>query len=154
MSVFLDLHIQDFVNSYNILNQRNNGWLGLVSKASVYKPTAIATYTSNGNSHLAHLSVAALPDAEWLLIQCWAPYTDTLEQRFDCLRMLSQQTHSSQEIQIIPNGPTLIQLRTRHPGLLNTCFVLHNRTAPAANPWLLAIDASAIAAVPSSSQNL
>jgi len=152
MSVFLDLHIQDFVNSYSIMNNRYAGWSSLISRSSIIRNTAIARYSSSQTTQLARLSVATLPDAEWLIVELWIPQEQGqgTEHRFDCLRMLSTNTHASLDVETTAEGKVILQLRTRHPGLINVCFILTNSAAPTLNPWLLAT----CAAVSSSPQNL
>jgi len=141
MSVVLDLHIQDFVNSYKLLGQTGQSWISLVSRRRTSGKKSVASYESGSVSRLATLSYADLPDTDWLLIELWIPAVESgiSEYRFDCLRMLSQQTHSGLEYRTEEGaGATLVFLTTRHPGLINVCFILRSGSAPTQNPWLLA----------------
>ncbi len=136
-TVALDLFIQDFVLTNRIMNGRCD-WATLVSRRFQESGPTIKVYqfaTSDGIQHYGCSQILALPDGDWLRIELDrpAPSLEAEEHRFDCLRMMQQNTHASFTVEA--DGATmLVKLTTRHRGLLNVVFVM--RSPAIANPFL------------------
>lgn len=133
-----DLYIQDFVKSNKLLNQ-HTPWNTLVSRRYVEDGKRKMFQFQRGDSvEYAVGELIVLPDAEWLCITMKGfPITELPVEsvRFDCLRMTSQNTHSS--IELTRDGDTMfVRLMTKHRGLINVVFVIRN-DAPAIHPFLL-----------------
>jgi hypothetical protein len=136
-TVALDLFIQDFVLTNRIMNGHCD-WATLVSRRFQESGPAVKVYlfaTTDGTQFYARSQILALPDADWLRIEMDRPATslEAEEHRFDCLRMMQQNTHASFTVET--DGSTvLVKLTTRHRGLLNVVFVM--RSPAIANPFL------------------
>lgn len=136
-TVALDLFIQDFVLTNRIMNTHCD-WATLVSRRFQESGPATKVYrfaTSDGTQYHARSQILALPDSDWLRIEMDRPATslEAEEHRFDCLRMMQQNTHASFTVET--DGATvLVKLTTRHRGLLNVVFVM--RSPAIANPFL------------------
>jgi len=132
--VALDLFIQDFVNTNKILNQHVD-WATLVSRRWSEGPTRIYEFQSGGATHYARGGMLVLPDSDWYRVELTRtiPALGTGEEhRFDCLRMLSAQTHT----QLVATAePVIVRLLTRNRGLINVVFVVRDATG-ITNPYL------------------
>jgi hypothetical protein len=136
-TVALDLFIQDFVLTNRIMGGRCD-WNTLVSRRFQESGPAIKVYqfaTSDGAPHFVRSQILALPDADWLRIEMDRPAAslDAEEHRFDCLRMMQQNTHASFTVET-DGSSVLVKLTTRHRGLLNVVFIM--RSPAVANPFL------------------
>ena len=133
----LDLFIQDFVITNRIMNGHVD-WATLVSRRFQESGPSVKFYhfESNEVQHYARSQIFALPDTDWLRIEIGRPaaVADTEEHRFDCLRMMQQNTHASMAIES-EGGATIVKLTTRHKGLLNVVFVM--REPAITNPFLV-----------------
>jgi hypothetical protein len=139
-TVAIDLFIQDFVLSNRILNQHLD-WPTLVSRRFQESGPAIKVFSFKSGGDQEHLAIAqilACADGEYLRIELTRPTVSfgTNEHRMDCLRMMHQSTHASLSVE--PAGEKIIvRLNTRHRGLLNIAFVLHESPL-VTNPLLAA----------------
>lgn len=122
--VALDLFIQDFVNTNKLLNQRVS-WRDLVSRRLMEGSGLRAlSFQSGGETHYATAQYLVLPEGDCLRINLTRAIPDVEEHRFDCLTMLSAQTHTGLRVERF-TGPTIVvRLSTRHQGLLNVVFVI------------------------------
>lgn len=136
-TVALDLFIQDFVLTNRIMNNHVD-WTTVVSRRFQESGPSVKLYRfeSGGSQHYARSQIFALPDADWLRIELGRPAAaaDAEEHRFDCLRMMQQNTHAGMTVEN-EGGATIVKLTTRHRGLLNVVFVM--REPAVANPFLV-----------------
>lgn len=143
-TVAIDLLIQDFVLTNRILNQHLD-WPTLVSRRFQESGPTVKVFsfkTGGGDQEqLAVAQIVALADSDCLRIEMTRPAASVgaEEHRLDCLRMMHQTTHSSLSVE--PVGEKIIvRLNTRHRGLINVAFVLHE-TPIATHPLLAAAPA-------------
>lgn len=124
--VALDLFIQDFVNTNKLLNQRVV-WTDLVSRRLMEGgATRVLSFQSGGETHYAVAHYMILPDGDCIRIDLTRGIPDVEEHRFDCLTMLSAQTHTGLRVEKW-RGPTVaVRLTTRHRGLLNVVFIVQD----------------------------
>jgi len=133
----IDFFIQDFVNSWKLRNSEGGNWRTLVSGGNY--PAGIASFQSGNEQHLARITCTTLPDKDWRIVELWMSAADVQNDlRLDCLRMTSQQTHTDVQSQIAP-AFVQIELKTRHPGVNNMCFLVYLNSSPPTNPWLCAV---------------
>ena len=133
-----DLYIQDFVKSNKLLNQHVS-WEVLVSRRFIEDgKRKVFQFQRGENIEYATGELIVLPDAEWFRITMKGlPVSDTPTEsmRFDCLRMTSQNTHYTMEFS--RDGDVMfMRLMTKHRGLANIVFVIHNNSQNV-NPFLL-----------------
>ena len=132
--VALDLFIQDFVNTNKLLCQHTD-WASLCNRrwADDAVPR-IYEFISGGQIHYARAQRFQLPDGDWYRIDLSRPIPVVDEHRFDCLRMLSAQTHT-RLISEVSSGAVLVRLLTGNRGLINIVFVVRDTTG-IINPFL------------------
>jgi len=132
--IALDLFIQDFVNTNKLVNKHVD-WMTLVSRRWAEDGTIrIYEFQSSGTTLYARGQFLSLPDADWYRLELTRSIPSVDEHRFDCLRMLSTQSHT-QLIADQESGPVIVRLITRNRGLLNIVFVIRNEPG-ITNPFL------------------
>jgi hypothetical protein len=133
-AIALDLFIQDFVQTNKVLNQHCT-WSTLVNRRFLEDGlTKVFSFESGGSSHYATGQHLALPDADWFRIELTHAITSA-EHRFDCLRMMQAATHTGLVVEKESESNILVKLTTRHRGLVNIVFVIHDGL-PLTNPFL------------------
>jgi hypothetical protein len=134
--VALDLFIQDFVNTNKLLN-RQICWRELVSRRLMEGAgMRVLSFQSGGDTHYATAQYLMLPDGDCLRISLTRAIPDVEEHRFDCLTMLSAQSHTGLRVEKYTGPTVVVRLTTRHMGLLNVAFVIQNGL-PLENPVLV-----------------
>ncbi len=136
----LDLFLQDFVGTNRLLGQHYS-WDALVSRRYMEDGRCrVFRFQSSGRDFLARGQQVILPDTDWLRIHIKRPDIPALpaeEFRFDCLRMMSQNSHYQLDVQRDgAEGAVLVRLSTRNRGLMNVVFVLQAGD-DSDNPFLL-----------------
>jgi hypothetical protein len=130
-STTLDLFIQDFVLTHQILNQRAT-WSSLVSRRFVESCSQrkVFQFRSGDTDHYAVGTLLDLPDADYFRIELThAAARLTEEHRLDCLRMMSASTHNGITVTKPDEATVVIQLTTRNRGLINVVFVVRDGLA-------------------------
>lgn len=135
MSVVLDLFIQDFVKSNQIQNQHVD-WNTLVNRRFAETPgIKVFSFESGGAQHFAVGQMLVLPDAEWFRIELFhTAATGTDEHRFEMLQMLSGWSHTRLSTERPTDTSLIVQLQTRHRGLVNVLFVIHGEPTGFTHP--------------------
>lgn len=124
--VALDLYIQDFVTTHKLLNS-HYPWTSLVNRRFLEDGLLkVFQFQSGGVTHFAVGQHLALPDADWLRIEMTRPIPTVEEHRFDCLRMMQASTHMGLDIESVGDATVIVKMTTRHRGLINVCFVIHD----------------------------
>lgn len=128
MSTTLDLFIQDFVLTNKHLGV-NWSWAALTSRRLMEAgaPLKVFQFQSGGISHLATGRWLALPDGDCFRIELSHVLSGIAaeEYRWDCLRMMSQATHTELTSEIV-GSTVMVKLGTKHKGLLNMVFALRD----------------------------
>jgi hypothetical protein len=129
MSTILDLFIQDFVTTNKLLGQHWS-WDALSSRRLLESgpATKVFEFTSGGVTQLAIGRWLDLPDGDCFRFELTHPIVAsaeiaTMENRFDCLRMMHQKTHGVLAVDINTDA-AIIRLTTRHRGYMNLVFVV------------------------------
>jgi hypothetical protein len=130
MSTALDLFIQDFVVTNKHLGV-NWSWAALTSRRLMEAgaPLKVFRFKSGGIDHLATGRWLALPDGDCFRIELThtLPEIAVDECRWDCLRMMSQATHTELTAELLVTeaaSTVMVKLGTRHKGLLNMVFAV------------------------------
>lgn len=136
MSTELDLFIQDFVVTNKHLGV-NWSWAALTSRRLMEAgaPLKVFRFQSGGTEHLATGRWVALPDGDCFRIELTHTLPLGCEYRWDCLRMMSQATHTELTSEVLGSTAIMVKLGTRHKGLLNMVFAV--REGPALTDPLL-----------------
>jgi len=137
-STTLDLFIQDFVLTHQILNQRAS-WSSLVSRRFVESGSQrkVFQFRSGDTDHYAVGTLLDLPDTDCFRIELTHAATRlTEEHRLDCLRMMSTGTHNGITVTKPDEATVIIQLTTRNRGLINVLFVVRD-SLPLLSPALV-----------------
>jgi hypothetical protein len=128
----IDLFLQDFVTSHRILNQRCT-WTALTSRRFLESGAGrkVFHFRSGEADHYAVGTLLDLPDGDCYRFELVHPATRGLgaeEHRFDCLRMMSADTHNGLTVSRPEGqeGTLVIQLTTRNRGLMNVAFVVRD----------------------------
>jgi hypothetical protein len=139
----IDLFLQDFVTSHRILNQRCT-WTALTSRRFLESGAGrkVFQFQSGDANHYAIGTLLDLPDGDcyrFELVHSAARGLAPEEHRFDCLRMMSAETHNGLTVSRPEGqeGTLVIQLTTRNRGLMNVAFVVREGLTLAA-PILVA----------------
>jgi hypothetical protein len=151
MSTTLDLFIQDFVLTNQHLGV-NWSWAALTSRRLMEAgaPLKVFRFKSGGVDHLATGRWIALPDGDCFRIELThaLPFpvlegavseVSSTEYRWDCLRMMSQMTHTELTTETLGSGEkatVMVRLGTKHKGLLNMVFAVRDG-AELADPLLV-----------------
>lgn len=126
MTTALDLFIQDFVltNKHLCVNW---SWAALTSRRLMEAgaPLKVFRFKSGGVDHLATGRWLALPDGDCFRIELTRDLPDVAvdEYRWDCLRMMSQATHTELTAEMV-GSVVMVKLGTKHKGLLNMVFAV------------------------------
>ena len=135
-AVALDLFIQDFVTTNKVLNSHVN-WPTLVNRRFTEDGLKkVFEFQSGGTKHYAVGQHLALPESDWLRIELTRIIPPVEEHRFDCLRMMYGETHTGFAVDKSDANVVLIQLTTRHRGLINVVFVIRD-SINLKNPFLV-----------------
>ncbi len=126
----IDLFLQDFVTTHRILNQRCS-WTALTSRRFLEAGGArkVFQFRSGDIDHYAVGTLLDLPEGDcyrFELVHSAARGLAPEEHRFDCLRMMSAETHNGLAVSRPEDGTLVIQLTTRNRGLLNVAFVVRD----------------------------
>jgi hypothetical protein len=138
--IALDLFIQDFVTTNKLLNV-HYPWDSLVARRYVEDGRCrIFSFRSGGREYYAIGQLIVLPDGEWFRVEinrAEIPALPAEDLRFDCLRMMHQNTHYTMEVvRETVSDPVLVKLMTRNRGLINIVFVIREGEIDK-NPFLL-----------------
>lgn len=121
----LDLLIQDFVTTNKLMNQHYE-WTTICSRRFHEDGLKkVFTFESGGKTCYAIGEHLALPDADWFRIDLIHSVSNTNEYRFDCLRMMSTETHIGLKAEHAKQA-LLVKLTTRHRGLINIVFAIRD----------------------------
>jgi hypothetical protein len=121
----IDLFLQDFLST-NRLQGENYNWGRLVHRQYAEEPyTKVFSFTSGDSLHYAVGTYKKLPDMDWFCISFSKEVLPISEYRLDCLRMVSQNTHTEIRTEKVEPDILLIKLTTKHRGLVNIVFLLH-----------------------------
>lgn len=145
MTTTLDLFIQDFVLTNKHLGV-NWSWAALTSRRLMEAgaPLKVFQFKSGGVDHLAIGRWLALPDGDCFRIELthalpFPPGSEPVDYRWDCLRMMSQATHTELTTETLGSGASaavMVKLGTKHKGLLNMVFAVREG-AELAHPLLV-----------------
>jgi hypothetical protein len=131
-STAIDLFLQDFVTTHRILNQRCS-WSALTSRRFLESGAGrkVFQFRSGEADHYVVGTLLDLPEGDCYRFELVHPAARGLapeEHRFDCLRMMSAETHNGLSVSRPEGqeGTLIIQLTTRNRGLLNVAFVVRD----------------------------
>jgi hypothetical protein len=134
-AIALDLFIQDFVSTNKLLNQHHS-WVSIVNRRFLDDGlTKVFHFQSGGEEHFAVGRHLALPDSDWFRIELVRAIPVVDEHRFDCLRLMQENTHMDTIVEKSEDA-ILVKLTTRHRGLVNVVFVIRP-TGALRNPFLV-----------------
>lgn len=122
METALDLLIQDFVTTNKLVNQ-NVTWDTMVSRRFENGRVKVFQYSETKVAKAEHKDLA---DGEWLVItldMVKGLDSDSVEYRFDCLKLMHAVTHYSMTVEKEERSVT-VKLLTRNRGLMNVMFVI------------------------------
>jgi hypothetical protein len=138
MSVFaVDLLIQDFILT-NRLNRHNFPWQELSNRCFIEGAARkVLSYKSGERTLYAIAEHMEMPMGDILRITLTVPKLPVESDpfRYDCLRMMSQQTHTSIVDDVTNTGIIMVTVSTKHKGHIDVVFVIKESTA-ALNPLL------------------
>jgi hypothetical protein len=138
MSVFdVDLLIQDFITT-NRSNRQHYLWHQLSNRCFIEgAPRKVLSYKSGERTLYALAEHMDMPMGDILRITLTVPKlpVESSPFRFDCLRMMAQQTHTSIVDDVTNAGLIIVTVSTKHKGHIDVVFVIKESTGDV-NPLL------------------
>lgn len=138
MSVFdVDLLIQDFIST-NRSNRQHYFWHQLSNRCFIEGAARkVLSYKSGEKTLYAIAEHLEMPMGDILRITLTVPKlpTESSPFRYDCLRMMSQQTHTSIVDDITNAGLIIVTVSTKHKGHIDVVFVI-KESMDVVNPLL------------------
>ena len=120
----IDLFIQDFITTNKILSQ-HVGWETLVNRRFAEDGIPkIFEFTCGGEQQFAHAQLLHFPESDYLRVELTHKIPANTEHRFPCLQMTQARTHGGVSVSV-ERGALIVRMETRHRGLINVVFVVH-----------------------------
>lgn len=138
-AVFVDLLLQDFLTT-NLVNRQHYPWQALSNRCFVEGSTKkIISYETAGRTLFAVAEHVEIPSGDILRIILTVPKLpgDVTSFRYDCLRMMSAQTHTSIVDDCSSPGTIIVIVGTKHKGHIDVVFII-KESSDVVNPLLLA----------------